>query len=69
MAAKFKKKIYLTTINQGSNMKSDFLEKDLEDLIFKNKDRIHEYGFIQFSTNSFRQYVLPSGKKLTKKFT
>lgn len=40
------------------------LEKPLEEIIFKNKDKIHEYGFIYFSSKAFRQYILPSGKKI-----
>lgn len=40
------------------------LEKQLEDVIFDNRDTIHERGFIQFLGKSFRQYALPSGKKI-----
>lgn len=40
------------------------LEKPLEDIIFENKDKIHKYGFIYFSSKAFRQYLLPSGKKI-----
>lgn len=40
------------------------LEKPIEDLIFQNKDIIHNFGFISFLGQSFRQYELPSGKKI-----
>lgn len=40
------------------------LEKPIKDLIFQNKDIIHKFGFISFLGQSFRQYELPSGKKI-----
>lgn len=40
------------------------LEKQLEDIIFDNRDNINERGFMQFLGKSFKQYVLPSGKKI-----
>jgi len=45
-------------------MPSDFLEKTLEDIIFENKDFIHNHGLPKFRKTVFRQFVLPSGKKL-----
>lgn len=45
-------------------MPSDFLEKTLEDIIFENKDCIHNYGLPKFKKTTFRQFILPSGKKL-----
>jgi hypothetical protein len=44
-------------------MKSN-LEKDIENIIFDNKDVIHQFGFIEFLTKTFRQFLLPSGKKI-----
>lgn len=43
-------------------MPADFLEKTLEEIIFENRHRIHERGFVPFFKNAQRQYRLPSGK-------
>lgn len=45
-------------------MPSDFLEKTLEDIIFENRNTIHGHGLPKFKKTIFRQFVLPSGKKL-----
>lgn len=45
-------------------MPSDFLEKTLEDIIFDNRHCIHNHGLPKFRKTIFRQFVLPSGKKL-----
>lgn len=45
-------------------MPNDFLEKTLEDIIFENKNVIHSYGLPRFKSKSFRQVILPSGKKI-----
>lgn len=41
-----------------------YSEKHLEDLIFNNKDIIHEFGFPVLWENTERQFELPSGKKI-----
>lgn len=43
-------------------MQSNFSEKTLEEIIFKNRDKIHEYGFEVLLPNTFRQFRLDSGK-------
>lgn len=45
-------------------MPSDFLEQTLEDIIFENRYIIHTKGLNPFKRTSFRQVILPSGKKL-----
>lgn len=45
-------------------MPKDFYEKTVEDIIFENKNIIHNYGLPKFRKTTFRQFVLPSGKKL-----
>lgn len=45
-------------------MASDFLEKTLEDIVYENRNVIHQRGLPQIRTNSFRQFYLPSGVKL-----
>ncbi len=45
-------------------MPSSFLEKTLEDIIFENRDVIHTYGVPRLRHNTYRQFYLPSGKKL-----
>lgn len=45
-------------------MPNDFLEKTLEDIIFENKAEIHKKGLPKFRSNTFRQFYLPSGKKI-----
>ncbi len=45
-------------------MPTDFLEKTVEDIVFENKEVIHNYGLPKFRKTVFRQFVLPSGKKL-----
>jgi len=45
-------------------MPSDFLEKTLEDIIFENRASIHNHGLPRFRKTVFRQFILPSGKKL-----
>lgn len=45
-------------------MVNDFLEKTLEEIIFEHKDIIHEKGFIKFYEKTFRQFYLPSGRKI-----
>lgn len=45
-------------------MPTDFLEKTVEDIVFENKEVIHNYGLPKFKKTVFRQFVLPSGKKL-----
>lgn len=42
----------------------DFLEQTLEDIIFSNRNIIHEKGLSRLYQNSIRQFVLPSGKKI-----
>lgn len=43
---------------------SDFLERNLEDIIFENKETVSERGLTFFLDNTLRQFVLPSGKKI-----
>lgn len=45
-------------------MPNDWYEKTVEDIIFENKDIIHEYGLPKFRKTTFRQFILPSGRKL-----
>lgn len=45
-------------------MPNDFYEKTVEDLIFDNRANIHLHGLPKFRNTSFRQFVLPSGKKM-----
>lgn len=45
-------------------MPSDFFEKTVEDIIFDNQRIIHKYGLPKFRGTVFRQFVLPSGKKI-----
>lgn len=45
-------------------MPSDFLERTLEDIVFDNRDKIHMKGLKRLKSKSFRQVILPSGKKL-----
>ena len=45
-------------------MPNDFLEKTLEDLIFENRAKIHENGLPKFKHRSYRQFYLPSGRKI-----
>lgn len=40
------------------------LERPIEDVIFENKDIIHEKGFIVFNSIAHRQFELPSQKKI-----
>lgn len=42
----------------------DFLEKTLEEIVFENKDTVKDRGFMSFYQHTFRQYYLPSGKKI-----
>lgn len=42
----------------------EFFEKHLEDIIFDNKAVIHNHGLPKFRKTTFRQFILPSGKKL-----
>ena len=42
------------------DMKNDFLEKTLEDIIFENKDVISERGFPSLYKNTERQYQINS---------
>jgi hypothetical protein len=42
----------------------DFLETDLEDIIFEHRKVIHRYGLPKFLKNTIRQLILPSGKKI-----
>lgn len=37
-------------------------EKDIELIIFENKNKIHEKGFIHFFKNTERQFRLPTGQ-------
>lgn len=41
-----------------------FYEKDLETIIFENRKDVHDFGFIVFGSKAFRQYKLPSGRKI-----
>lgn len=45
-------------------MINDFLERDLEDIVYENKGKIHERGFPFLLDNTIRQFYLPSGKKI-----
>lgn len=45
-------------------MPNDFLEKTLEDIIFENKSTIFLRGIPEFLKRTFRQFILPSGKKI-----
>jgi hypothetical protein len=45
-------------------MPIDFLERTLEDIVFENRSIIHQYGFPGLKNNTFRQLILPSGKKI-----
>lgn len=45
-------------------MASDFLEKTLEDIIYENRKVIHLRGLPKLRTNAYRQFILPSGKKI-----
>ena len=44
-------------------MKSN-LEQPILDVIFDNKDIIHEHGFIIFEPSAEKQFKLPSGRKI-----
>jgi hypothetical protein len=46
------------------DMEVDFLEKNLEDIIFENKDIIHMRGFPEIKGDLFRQFVNHNGKRL-----
>lgn len=45
-------------------MPKDFLEQTLEDIIYDNRDIIHEKGFLPLLKTVCRQFQLPSGKKI-----
>lgn len=45
-------------------MPNDFLEKTPEDIVFENRAVIHTKGLCKFRGTSFRQVILPSGKKM-----
>lgn len=45
-------------------MPNNFLEKSLEDIIYENNDEIHSRGLSKFKNTTFRQFELPSGKKI-----
>lgn len=45
-------------------MASDFLEKTLEDIIYENRKIIHLRGLPTLRPNAYRQFILPSGKKV-----
>jgi hypothetical protein len=45
-------------------MPNNFLEKTLEDIIFDNREYIHEKGLPRFKNQAFRQFFLPSGRKI-----
>lgn len=42
-------------------MAINFLESDIEKMIFENLDTVHERGFIKFHRETFRQHRLESG--------
>ncbi len=42
----------------------EFFEKNLEDIIFENRATIQNHGLPPFRKTTFRQFILPSGKKL-----
>lgn len=43
-------------------MAVNFLETDIEQIIFDNRNDLHNRGFIKFLKNTNRQHRLPSGK-------
>jgi|SRR6185369_4645310 len=43
---------------------SDFIEKTLEDIVFENKETICERGFPFLLDHTFRQFYLPSKRKI-----
>lgn len=45
-------------------MPNDFYEQTVEDIIFDNRTIIHRYGLPVFKKTTFRQFYLPSGKKI-----
>lgn len=42
----------------------DFFEQNLEDIIFDNRHEIHERGFCEMGKVNFRQFTLPSTKRI-----
>ena len=45
-------------------MPNDFVERTVEDIIFNNRNVIHNYGLPKFKSKVFKQFYLPSGKKI-----
>lgn len=43
---------------------NDFFEKNLEDIVFENRNTVHEKGFPRFYKNAKRQFLLPSQKRV-----
>lgn len=45
-------------------MPSEFLEKTVEDIIIENREIIHTRGLTKLKQNTYRQVILPSGRKI-----